>query len=53
MADEVQPMPADLAAKMKLTDARVRQFLDGRALSLRTIVEIFSALGHRVKIVAE
>lgn len=44
---------AGLAARMKLTEARIAQFVGGRALSLRTIVEIFTALNRRIRIVVQ
>lgn len=41
-----------LAKKLKVSDSRVWQLLDGRTISLRTMVEVFAACGKKFKIVA-
>ena len=41
-----------LAAKLKVSESRVWQLLDGRAISIRTIAEVLKVLGKRAKIEA-
>ena len=41
-----------LAAKLKVSESRVWQLLDGRAISIRTIAEVLKVLGRRAKIEA-
>jgi ribosome-binding protein aMBF1 (putative translation factor) len=41
-----------LAAKLKVSESRVWQLLDGRAISLRTVSEVLKVLGRRAKIEA-
>jgi len=42
-----------LAKKLKVTDSRVWQLLDGRTISLRTMVEVFAACGRKLRVISE
>ena len=41
-----------LANKLKISESRVWQLLDGRAVSLRTMADVFAACGKKFKISA-
>lgn len=45
--------PDVLGDKLGVSESRARQLLDGRTVSLRTIVDVFAVFGKKVKIVAE
>jgi ribosome-binding protein aMBF1 (putative translation factor) len=45
--------PDVLADKLGVSESRARQLLDGRTISLRTIVEVFGIFGKTAKVSAE
>jgi ribosome-binding protein aMBF1 (putative translation factor) len=45
--------PDVLADKLGVSESRARQLLDGRTISLRTLVEVFGIFGKTVKVVAD